>query len=146
MHVSDLRRIQPTLDLKISSTIVSSVDVSITALLQFPITNLQLLAVFPSGSTRTRTPIHPIARLPILDLKDTRLYGYPASSGPLETGLGRPMDTFCSIGTIAVWRLGERLGNAGSDGTRGVQYVHLVMHKCITVKVGGKLQAKHVKR
>ena len=29
---------------------------------------------------------------------------------------------------------------------RGVQYVHLVMHKCIMVKVGGKIHVKYVKR
>ena len=30
-----------------------------------------------------------------------------------------------------------------ASGTRGVQYVHCVMHKCIMVKVGGK--RKHIK-
>ena len=29
--------------------------------------------------------------------------------------------------------------------TRGVQYVHWVMHKCIMVKVGGKIHTKYVK-
>jgi len=28
---------------------------------------------------------------------------------------------------------------------RGVQYVHWVMHKCIMVKVGGKIHTKYVK-
>ena len=38
---------------------------------------------------------------------------------------------------------GKALG--GWSGSRGVQYVHLVMHKCIMVKVGGnKIHVKYV--
>src|SRR6218665_328098 len=32
-----------------------------------------------------------------------------------------------------------------SVGCRGVQYVHWVMHKCIMVKVGGKIHVKYVR-
>ena len=36
-------------------------------------------------------------------------------------------------------------GGMLGDVSRGVQYVHWVMHKCIMVKVGGEIQRKYVK-
>src|SRR6218665_2217380 len=42
-------------------------------------------------------------------------------------------------------KLIRRLKRESEKAGRGVQYVHWVMHKCIMVKVGGKIHRKYVK-
>ena len=39
----------------------------------------------------------------------------------------------------------DSIDSCRQAATRGVQYVHWVMHKCIMVKVGGKIHTKYVK-